>query len=147
MDNKIFNVNGISKEQLENALKSLLLDDYGNYKKVKAWYYSKESGFVLCWGQKDDDKKYKLFTDRMGNSKPIEIGELIEILWEWLYSDEAKTVKLNEFEEKLNDFDVEEKFGWRLYTDDWGHIYNSDGYTIDNYSIAAFKPMWLYYGK
>ena len=150
MDNKVFNVNGKTKEQLTLALELLLSDEY-NFKKdknVDGWYFNPKRGFVLTWyiNERNDTQA---FTDRLGNPKPIEIPELVDILWDWLQSDQALTFEIKgKWDEKIEgDSDVSCDRGWRLYTDEWGHINNPDGYTIDHYTIGALKPVWLWYGK
>jgi hypothetical protein len=55
MDNKIFSVNGRSKEQLEQTLKLALMDEYGKVDKVKGWVFAPKKGFVLLWHV--DEKK------------------------------------------------------------------------------------------
>lgn len=118
MDNRIFNVNGRTKEQLTLAVKSLLLNEYGQNQKVNGWYFRKDKGLVLCWHIKEKNHG-KLFTDRMGNPKPIEVDELVDLLWEWLSSDEADTVEPADWEDDL-DHDGDNENGWRLYTEEWG---------------------------
>lgn len=142
MGNKLFNVNGRTKQQLTNAIQSLLLDEYGKFTKVRGWYFLKNKGLVLSWS--DDKTKAIPFTNRMGQPSEVSPSELIDILWDWLQTDEAKTVELGSWEEEL-DHDGSNELGWRLYTEDWGHIKN--GHDTDHYSIAAFKPCWLWYGK
>lgn len=143
MDNRIFNVNGRTKEQLEIAVKLFLLDEYGHSRKVVGWYYEETKGLVLTWFVGD---KYKAtpFTDRMGAPTNIEEKELVDLLWNWLNSEEAKKVKCEEMDAD-EDTDGTNKRGWRLYVDEYGHINN--GGSLDNYSIGAFKPVFCWYGK
>ena len=97
MDNRLFNINGKTKEQLTLAVKCLLLDEYGGIK-VKGWYFNKQKGLVLTW-YFDPDKKGKVtpFTDRMGKPCVINEDELVDLLWNWLDSDEAKNVEFGEY--------------------------------------------------
>ncbi len=143
MDNRVFNINGRTKEQLQLAVRLLLLDEYGQEQKVSGWYYTKEKGMVLTWYVGD---KYKAtpFTDRMGNPNDIKYDELVELLFNWLDTESAKNV-ICEGDDENADHDGSNELGWRLYTEDWGHI--NEGHSIDHYSIAAFKPAWLWYGK
>jgi len=147
MDNKVFDVNGKTIEQLHLAVKLLLLDEYGKEKTVSGWYYSKKKGLILTWYVGDSQPKAIPFTDRMG--KPTEIGanELSILLWDWLDSKEAKEMELDGWDKKFNDSDVSTSPGWRLYTDQWGHVSNPDGHTIDHYSLAAFTKAYMWYGK
>jgi hypothetical protein len=148
MDNKMFNVNGRTKEQLEMALDCFLFDEYGKELELKGWSFRKDKGFVLHYYVRENDKNsiVKSFTDRMGNEKPIKKDELVEVLWEWLNSQEADEVVLDGQEIDL-DHDGHNKKGWRLYTEDWGHIKNKDGSTIDHSTLGAFKPCYCWYGK
>ena len=149
MDNKIFNVNGITKDQLHLAVKLLLMDEYSEKisKKVSGWYFSPKKGFVLTWYVGDNQKKAIPFTNRMGQPEAIGVDELVDLLWDWLDSDEAKSVELDGWDKKFTDSDVSNSAGWRLYTDEWGHVNNPDGHTIDHYSIAAFTKAYMWYGK
>ena len=145
MDNRIFDINGRTKEQLKLAVKCLLYSEYDKEHNVSGWYFRRKKGLVLCaW--KSNENGYKSFTDRMGNDKPANGEELVEILWEWLQSDEAKTVEFKDWEIDL-EHDGSNNMGWRLYTEEWGHVQYEHGHTIDHATIAAFKPMYLWYGK
>lgn len=148
MDNKIFNVNGRTIEQLKLAVQLLLLDEYNKKQKVKGWYFSKKKVLILTWSS--DETRVTPFTNRMGQPEEINEDELTDQLWVWLSSDQAKEVEDNEdnrWDYYFNDSDVSMKDGWRLYTEDWGHIKEENGHTIDHYSIAAFKKVSLWYGK
>ena len=82
MDNRIFNVNGKTKQQLALAVQALLLDEYDGIQKVKGWYFNKERGLVLTWyvGNDSGNKKTIPFTNRMGQPTEIEPDELVDIL-------------------------------------------------------------------
>jgi len=147
MDNKVFNVNGKTKEQLKLAVQLLLLDEYGKRRKVSGWYFEPKKGFVLTWYVGDSQKRAIPFTNRMGQPEDIGEDELTDLLWEWLKSDEAKSVKLEGWDKKFVDSDVSTEGGWRLFTDQWGHVSNHDGHTIDHYSLAAFTKAYMWYGK
>lgn len=144
MDNRVFNINGRTKEQLTLAVKCLLLDEYNKKENVKGWYVNSKKGLVLTWLVKEGYKAHA-FTDRMSNPTPMEEDELVDTLWNWLHSKEAKTIECEGKDAQLEDSDVSTELGWRLYTEDWGHVH--DGSSMDHYSIAAFKPCHLWYGK
>jgi len=146
MDNRLFNINGKTKDQLTLAVKCLLLDEYGKNIIVKGWYFSKQKGLVLTWYLDENEKeKVTPFTDRMGKPCAINEDELVDLLWKWLDSEEAKIVEFEHWESNV-DHDGDNDKGWRLYTEDWGCIKYAE-YAIDHYSIGAFKPVWLWYGK
>jgi len=146
MDNRLFNVNGRTKEQLLLAVKLLLLDEYGKQTKVKGYYFHQKKGLVLTWFLNDNGSyKPTPFTNRMGRPEEIGSEELTDILWEWKDGEQAKEVELGDWENDA-DHDGSNDIGWRLYTERWGHI-ESYEHTIDHYSIAAFKRVYLWYGK
>jgi hypothetical protein len=142
MDNRVFNVNGRTKEQLKLAINLLLLNEYNKVNTVAGWYYKKEKGLVLT--SYNNDKTIP-FTDRMGKATEIGVDELIDVLWDWLQSDEAKAVECVHWDADFH-HDGSNVLGWRLYTEDWGHIRETE-HTIDHSTIAAFKPAYLWYGK
>ncbi len=143
MDNRIFNVNGRTKEQLDLAVKTFMLDDNDDNKKVAGWYISKEKGLVLTWYVTGNINP---FTDKFGRSiKIIDPIELSNVLWEWLKSNEAKTIECEGWD-KYAEIDGNNDKGWRLYTENWGCITETNK-SMDNYSLGAFKPAWLWYGK
>ena len=141
MDNKIFDVNGRSKEQLEMTLKLALTDEYGKQSKAKGWMFAPKKGFVLLWHVDTKKPEEKLFPE------PLSYDMLSHIIWDWLKTDEALSVPLGEWEEDA-DHDGSNDKGFRVYTDSWGHV-NTDGgdYTINHYSIVAIKPVYCWYGK
>lgn len=143
MDNKIFNVNGRTKEQLRAALDLLLMDEYGGHRKVEGWYFLKDKGFVLTW-HADVKLGSTAFTNALGQPKVPTHEELTDILWEWLKSPDALSVPHTGWDHDA-DHDGDNELGWRLYTEDWGCVNRNGG--IDHYSIAALKPAYLWYGK
>jgi hypothetical protein len=149
MDNKVFNVKGRTIEQLEKAVDLLLFNEYGEYDKVAGWYFVPNKGLILTWYVGESQPEAKPFTNRWGQPEPISKEELVETLWNWLFTEQAKQVtydELGDWDKQLNDSDVSENLGWRLYTDSWGHVEKTK-HTIDHYSVAAFKPSWCWYGK
>lgn len=148
MDNKLFNINGRTKQQLVRAIDCFLFDEYGSYHSVKGWSYRKDKGFVLHSYLRENDKnsEVKPFTNRIGIPTSINKDELVDLLWEWLSSEEASEVVLGDWEEDL-DHDGSNDKGWRLYTEHWGHVFNKDGTTIDHSTLGAFKPCYCWYGK
>ena len=81
----------------------------------------------------------------MGQPADVNSEELTDILWNWLSSEEAKTVEFSSWEQDA-DHDGSNDKGWRLYTEEWGCI-TEKGKSMDHYSIGAFKPVYLWYGK
>ncbi len=145
MDNRQFNINGRTKKQLETAIKALLTSETEKEKTVSGWYFSKSKGLVLTWmvGQYGSVP----FTDRMGVPKEIDSTELVNVLWKWLDSEEAEKVELYDWDANT-DHDGHNEKGWRLYVEDWGQIgLDESDHASNPYSIAAFKPAYLWYGK
>lgn len=145
MDNRVFDINGRTKEQLILAVNCLLFNEFNKKETIKGWYFSKKRGFVLClW--KSSNKNYKEFTNRLGEPEKIGAEELVDILWKWLNSEEAKTVELDRWDMDL-EHDGSNGIGWRLYTNEWGHVNEETNHTIDHSTIGAFKRIHLWYGK
>ena len=136
MDNKLFNVNGRDKKRLLEAIKLLLADEYGNEGKVTGWSFHEEKGFIMYWHCESDISKFPI---------PLSADSICEIVWEWLKTPEANSVKLFQWEEDI-DTDGSTYKGWRVYTEDWGHIKKNE-HTIDHYTIGAIKPCYCWYGK
>lgn len=136
MDNRQFDVAGMSKEQLKKTLDILLTDEYGRDTKVKGYRFDPDKGLILMWHV--TEKTTKFLT-------PPNLNSLTDIVWEWLKTEEAKKVKLVDWDKDL-DHDGSNSIGFRVYNDEWGHV--RDGkYGLDHYSIAAIKPKYCWYGK
>lgn len=140
MDNRVFNVNGAGIENLE-AILSLLLNE-NKFKgivsyKVVGWRIDKEKGFILYWHVKD------------ANVTPFPTNMsakwLAPLIMNWLESDEAKEMQCTDWDSDT-DHDGSNEYGFRVYTEEWGHI-NFDNGGIDHYTIGAVRPAYLWYGK
>ena len=144
MDNKVFNINGATKEQLANAVTCLLFNECGNFIKIASWRFMEDKGLVLYWHVKGENSTP--FTDKWGKPKSLEPEELTDILWEWLQSDQAKNFKpVGEWDYNLN-HDGSNERGWRLYTEDWGKIKQKVAGSL-TYSLCAFVPAYIWHGK
>lgn len=134
MDNKVFSVAGETKEQLNLALQSALLDAYGNDETIKGWCFDEEKGIVL----------FKYSHDKCNDfMSPMDANGLTEMLWKWLQdSKQAEEFKITESWDKDIDHDGSNSRGWRLYTEDWGVIGK-----FSHGSYLAFVPRYNWYGK
>jgi hypothetical protein len=65
-------------------------------------------------------------------SKPIGLEESVRFAEDWLEN-------IPRGQEPRHDGDNE--YGWRVFTDDWGHVAGS------NKAIVAIQPAWAMYGK
>lgn len=140
MDNRIFNVNGSGKKKLLLAL-SLLMDDWA-IATISHFSISKEKGFILHSWKTENTRP---FLNLMGDPQPLDLPDLVDVLDKWLKSPEALETKMEGWDEDI-DCDGSTELGWRVYVEDWGHIKNSE-HTIDHSTIAAIKPVYLWYGK
>lgn len=139
MDNQIFNVNGLTKDQLTLTLKLALTDQYAKSgetgtKLVRGWRYSKSHGLILLWAIREDDKRHNVFP------VPLNYSQIADIAWEWLNTQEAKLVPCEGWDANA-EHDGDNEKGWRVYCEDWGHV------DSDNLAIVAIKPAYLWYGK
>ena len=125
-DNAIFNVNGSGLNCLKKTL-SLAFSD----KTICGFRFKKEKGLILYnYGSSDKLTKFP---------SPISAVQAAEIVFNWLESKEAKEVPMQGWDSNA-DHDGENELGWRVYTEDWGHV---DG----DWNCIAVKPAYLWYGK
>ena len=136
MDNRIFNVNGGSKEYFMQAMNLLFTDpEYKTARPMtaKAWAFDKEKGLIL------------LYLDfESGISKfpvPLNAEAAAEVAWSWLTtSEDAKTVTCEGDDANLQ-HDGSNSKGWRIYNERWGHVGRFHG------ALCAVKPVYLWHGK
>lgn len=125
-DNAIFNVNGIELSKLQKTL-ALAFGE----KNVAGYQFIKEKG--LCF--------YSWVTDKgkiIPFPTPISPTQAAIIAFDWLKSSDAKLVPREGWDANA-DHDGSNELGWRVYTEDWGHINGEDA--------IAIKPAYLWYGK
>lgn len=132
-DNRIFNVNGKSDEQLQLALQLAFMDQYGS-NTCKGWEFNPKKGLVLYQYYSDSHKEVNKFP------APMTAEDVFPIVKKWLHSDEAKTVPYEQWEGDL-DHDGSNIHGWRVYTEDWGHVDGQWG------TLCAIKHAFLWLGK
>lgn len=128
MDNRVFNVNGKTDDQLLAALE-LVFAQAGD-QTCKGWKVT-DGGLVLCWYVKSG----VIALPTAATAK-----EIFPMVRSWLKSDEAKTIKCEGWDAD-SDHDGHNRIGWRVYCGDWGH---TCGETV---SICAVKPAFMWYGK
>lgn len=144
MDNRIFRINGSGQDMLLQTLK-LAFSQYGprfnhktkafeNFQRCSGWSESVEHGLILHWSA-DAEGVYPF----PGGTR-LDPEGIIGMVWNWLQTDFAKTVKLEEWCEDA-DHDGSNSEGWIVYVEDWGHV---GGHFT---SICAIKPAFLWHGK
>lgn len=124
-DNAIFNVNG---EGLEKLIKAIDLAFNGN--KIVGWKFKQEFGICLYYYDSEKINKFPV---------PATAKQCGEFVFEWLQSDDAKKVPCKGKDADC-DHDGHNSKGWRVYTEDWGHIDN-------DWNVIAIKPCFLWHGK
>lgn len=131
-DNRVFDVNGATQEQLRMAFK-LAFAQNGHNTKAKYWTFDKKNGLVLHW-YVDEPNANTL-------PVPLDAEAAADLVWQWLTSsDDAKTVELEGWF-RDEDHDGSNSPGWRAYVGNWGHVSNYHG------SIIAVTPAYLWHGK
>lgn len=127
-DNPIFNINGDSDSKLTDALVFAL-----NGRTVSGFKFIVSKGLVL----------YSYISSTNNNAikfpTPLMAAEVAPIVLKWLNSDEAKQVPFHGWDANA-DHDGENELGWRVYTEDWGHIEGE-------WNAIAIKPAYIWYGK
>lgn len=135
-DNRLFNVNGRSEEDLLSALR-LVFNIWGTNSKAVAWIADPQKGLVLCWHY-DTETQY---ASKMAPfPAPMTADEVLPTVLAYLRSEEAGKVQLDSWEEDA-DHDGDNGPGWRVYLEDWGHVGHCQ------YAICAIKRVFLWYGK
>ena len=132
-DNRVFDVNGETQEELRLAFR-LAFAQEGRNTKAKYWTFDTTNGLILHWYISDANKANVL-------PVPLDAEASADLAWQWLkYSDEAKTVKLEGWFMD-EDHDGSNSLGWRAYVGRWGHVGDYSG------TIIAVTPSYLWHGK
>lgn len=132
-DNRVFDMNGETQEQLRMAF-ILAFAQEGRNTKAKYWTFDKKNGLILHWYFSDPSKANAL-------PVPLEAEAAADLAWQWLKgSEEAKTVELEGWFND-EDHDGSNSLGWRAYVGNWGHVGGHSG------SIIAVTPAYLWHGK
>ena len=131
-DNRVFNVNGESKETLEKAI-SLAFDLNSSNTKASHWIFLKDKGLVLLWTERPNSHKLPV---------PLSADQAANMAWDWLKSEDAKTVTSDWHWDGDEDHDGHNDDGWRVYVEDYGHV-GHVGYG----PICAIRPNKVWYGK
>lgn len=129
MDNRLLNINGKSRELLALAL-NVAFEQF-DCSFARAWIET-SAGLVILWSDQDD-KSYRF-------PAPLTHEQVVPIVWQWFQSKKPEDFTLVKWEENL-DHDGDNKIGWRVYVEDWGHV------TGISCAICAIKPVYLWYGK
>jgi hypothetical protein len=127
-DNPIFDINGRSPEKLTLALNLAF-----SGRTVEAYKFIPAKGLVLYSYLSSSNKDASRFP------APLNALEVASIVIKWLVSDEAKQVKCVGWDADA-DHDGDNELGWRIYTEDWGHIEGE-------WNAIAIKPAYIWYGK
>lgn len=127
-DNAIFNVNGQSESRLKDTLNLAL-----NGKTVVAYKFIQAKGLVLYSHVSSSNNGAIKFPT------PLNANEVYGIVNKWLQSEEAKSVPCLDWDADA-DHDGNNELGWRVYTENWGHIEGE-------WDAVAIKPAYMWYGK
>lgn len=140
MDNRVLNINGKSKEEFFLAMKIAFMQSHGYGKEDTArfWGVHEEHGFVLCNYRTETEHGYVRGLSEL--PCPMQSEAAANMLWNWLDTDEAKSIKLSSW---FKDFphDGSNSLGWRVYVGEWGHVGDQHG------AIVAVTPAYLWHGK
>lgn len=127
-DNAVFNVNGDSESRLKDTLRLAL-----NGRNVDGYKFIQSKGLVLYSYISSSNR------DAVKFPAPLNADEVTSIVSKWLKGDEAKTVHCSGWDANA-DHDGDNELGWRVYTEDWGHIEGE-------WDAIAIRPAWMWYGK
>lgn len=133
MDNAVFNVNGYGREMLVQAIKLLFLQrGFNERSSVSSWSVDNERGIILYWHNAGKDS----------TPFPVKLSAegAASAVWDWLQSAAADDIQLKGWD-KDADLDGSTSKGWRVYSEDWGHVGR------DAYAICAITPAYMWHGK
>lgn len=136
MDNAIFRVNGDRKSLFAATIKLVFEQHKGfddAHSKIEGFKFDKNYGLILYWCNKRPEVNSFLM--------PALPEDIIDMLWNWVHSDQAKEVNPSDGCEDMVDCDISTKVGWEIYREEWGHVAG------DCYAMFAIKPAYTWYGK
>lgn len=141
--NTPFNVRGIipqysvDKNYLLDALKLAFL--VSDQKTAKAYRIDKRLGLILYWTDKSEDGQpvQQFITPQT----PEQIYPQVEAFLQSYYNKEIDIDLETEDEPYLDDSDITNVEGWRIYTGRWNRV------NEDVYAFIAIKPAYDNYGK
>lgn len=121
-DNPIIDIAGCGLPRLNDAMRLTIND--------KACGYSiADNQLIFYWVEPNHTTDFV--------SKNMTRTGMVTVAWNWLSSLPSEAWD----DTRLNDGDVGEKHGWRIYTEGWGHVNNM------YQAFIAVKPYCLWVGK
>lgn len=141
--NTPFNVRGLipqysmDKDYLLDALKlAFLVSDQTT---ANAYRIDKQLGLILYWTDKSETRLpvQKFITPQT----PEQIHPQVEAFLQSYYKKEIDIELENEDQPYLNDSDITNVEGWRIYTGQYNRV------NEDSYAFIAIKPAYDCYGK
>jgi|APSaa5957512622_1039677.scaffolds.fasta_scaffold18815_8 hypothetical protein len=158
MDNFLIDVTARGRESLRHAL-AIAFEHNAPGGKAHYWAKVPGVGLVLLWAEEDVEYSltskgelipYDQLHTRREEVDPIKSGRAkphllmapvtaetsVDLIWQWLQS-----LPEEEYFNSLNDCDVSESKGWRVFCERWGHFRNT------HYSICVIQPVWAWAGK
>lgn len=137
-DNRVFNINGRSKEMLLTALSLAQEQESGRKDCYAGWVEDPKKGLILLWHVGEHSPGNKFVTNLTAEG-------VVEQVWQWLQEKKndpsAEIFKHTEQWDHDSDHDGHNSYGWRVYCEDWGHVGGN------HYSVVAVKPVYLWHGK
>lgn len=137
MDNRIFNVNGRTKDDLLATIRLAFSQD-GRNTTAKAYFIDPKKGMILLW---HTDKGSIPFP------APLSAESAATMVWDWLQT--KPDTECVDWDKNLN-HDGHNVPGFRAFVEDWGHVATGPNYNTSDscrYAIVAVKPTYLWMGK
>lgn len=144
INNTPFNVRGLipqystDKNYLLDALNLAFL--VSDRKTAKAYRIDKKLGLVLYWTDKSEKRGVEVH-QFITPQTPEQIYPQVEAFLTSYYDEEIEIELEEEDEPYLNDDDITNVEGWRIYTGQWNRVNG------DFYAFIAIKPAYDHYGK
>lgn len=136
-DNRVFDVNGETKEELRLAFR-LAFAQSGENTTAKYWSSDSKNGLLFHWYADEYDKNKR---GVQAFPVPLDAIGAADVAWQWLKnSDDADKVELSSWF-RDSDHDGSNSLGWRAYVGNWGHVGEYRN------SLLAITPAYLWHGK
>ena len=148
MDNAHINIRSQLEKDIWDSAYDLAVRVQGWKPKSPLRYtIHKSVGLVTFWHDEIGSLSEQVETENGKRTVFIENPDILkfpfnpnDFIWGWFNNQNPDDFNLERWEKKI-DFDGSLGNGFRIFTQDWGHVLDS------SYAIFAVKPIYAWYGK
>ena len=145
MNNAHIDIRGPLKREVWDAAYDIAVKVEGSREEIPVIYtIHKSVGLVAFWHKEVGSLSVREGQVTVGIEDPIFLPFAFDpkdFIWGWLRNQGTNDFELGSWEKGLTDFDGSLGEGFRIFTQDWGHLLSNP------YAIFAAKPIYAWYGK